>query len=60
MKKLIAGGNKVQKSIVPYDQIGKACGTNEIPDYLPKNKPARIVTLVGNVGCPVKILIYLS
>jgi Ser-tRNA(Ala) deacylase AlaX len=33
-----------------YNQIQNLCGST--PDYLPKDQPARIVTLHGTKGCP--------
>jgi len=50
LEKLIAAGSDVKVVITPYDQIKELCGN--VPDYLPKGQPARIVTLVGKMGCP--------
>jgi len=50
IERLISAGSDVKVVMVEYDQIKDFCGN--VPEYLPKGQPARIVTLVGKMACP--------
>lgn len=50
LTRLIQQGSVVKVQMSPYDKIAELCGS--VPDYLPKNQEARIVTLIGDKGCP--------
>lgn len=50
MSRLIAGGGAVKVQMAQPEEVEKLCGT--FPDYLPKNKEARVVTVCGELGCP--------
>jgi len=50
MERLIKEGSDVKVTMADYSQIAELCGS--APSYLPKDKPARIVTLYGKIGCP--------
>jgi len=48
--RLISAGSDVKVVMSEYDQIKELCGN--VPEYLPKGQPARIVSLVGKMACP--------
>lgn len=50
MNELIEKALDTRSVIAPPEDVVKLCGS--FPDYLPKDKPARIVTLALDQGCP--------
>lgn len=48
---LLAEGRTMGSESVAYEEIGAKCG-GATPSYMPVGKPARIVTIAGEPGCP--------
>ena len=50
LEKLISAGHQVNALVVDsYDELSEYC--DFVPDYIPKDKPVRVVTVAG-MGCP--------
>ncbi len=49
-QRLVAAGSIVQVEIVPKDRLLELCGS--IPDYIREDRPIRVVTVAGKIGCP--------
>lgn len=48
---LVAAALPVRARVVDYAALSEACG-GDVPDYLPKDKPARVVRVGDLAGCP--------
>ena len=50
LKRLIQEDGEVFQRLANYEQLPELCG--HVPEYIPPDKPCRVVRVAGELGCP--------